>query len=71
MTELTLGEFSKILSYMIDNNHRLIDAGDTPIAVNIEGEAGIGKTSVVEAVAREKKMTFVKVNLAQLEEPGD
>lgn len=56
---------------MIDNNHRLIDAGDTPIAVNIEGEAGIGKTSVVEAVAKEKKMTFVKVNLAQLEEPGD
>jgi len=71
MKELTLGEFSKILSYMIDNNHRLIDAGDTPIAVNIEGEAGIGKTSVVEAVAREKKMTFVKVCLSQIEETAD
>lgn len=56
---------------MIDNNHRLIDAGDTPIAVNIEGEAGIGKTSVVEAVAREKKMTFVKVCLSQIEETAD
>ena len=71
MTELTLGEFEKILDYMINNNHRLIDNGDTPIAVNIEGEAGIGKTSIVEAVARRKQMTFVKVNLSQIEETAD
>lgn len=71
MTELTLGEFDKILDYMINNNHRLIDNGDTPIAVDIEGEAGIGKTSIVEAVARRKQMTFVKVNLSQIEETAD
>ena len=71
MTELTLGEFEKILDYMINNNHRLIDNGDTPIAVDIEGDAGIGKTSIVEAVARRKQMTFVKVNLSQIEETAD
>lgn len=71
MTQLTLGEFRKTLDYLIDNNKRLIDSGDTPIAVCIEGEAGLGKTAVVRQLAEDKGMTFVKVNLAQIEEPAD
>lgn len=71
MTELTLGEFSSILGYLIDNNHRLIDTGDTPISVCIEGEAGLGKTAVVQQVAESKGMSFVKINLAQIEEPAE
>lgn len=71
MKDLTLGEFSKILDYLIDNNHRLIDNNDTPISVCLEGEAGIGKTTVIQQLANDKQMTFVKINLAQLEEPAD
>ena len=71
MTELTLGEFRNVLSYLIDNNKRLIDGGDTPISVCLEGEAGLGKTAVVQQVAESKGMSFVKINLAQLEEPAE
>lgn len=71
MQELTLGEFKNILGYLIDNNHRLIDSGDTPISVCLEGEAGLGKTAVVQQLAEEKGMSFVKINLAQIEEPAE
>lgn len=71
MTELTLGEFTKNLDYLIDNNKRLIDSGDTPISVCLEGEAGLGKTAVVQQLAEAKGMTFVKINLAQIEEPAE
>lgn len=71
MTELTLGEFTSVLNYLIDNNHKLIDNGDTPISVCLEGDAGLGKTSVVKQLADAKGMTFVKINLAQIEEPAE
>lgn len=71
MTELTLGEFTKVLDYLIDNNRRLVDGGDTPISVCLEGEAGLGKTAIVQQLATAKGMSFVKINLAQLEEPAE
>lgn len=71
MTELTLGEFTKVLDYLIDNNRRLVDGGGTPISVCLEGEAGLGKTAVVQQLAEAKGMPFVKINLAQLEEPAE
>lgn len=71
MTELTLGEFSNVLNYLIDNNKRLIDNGDTPIAVCLEAEAGLGKTSVMQQIAEAKGMTFAKIVLSQLEEPSE
>ena len=71
MTELTLGEFTRVLDYLIDNNRRLIESGDTPISVCLEGEAGLGKTAVVQQLAQSKGMTFAKVNLAQIEEPAE
>lgn len=70
-TELTLGEFTKNLDYLINNNRRLVDNGDTPISVCLEGEAGLGKTAIVQQLAEAKGMTFVKINLAQLEEPAE
>nr|DAF63637.1 MAG TPA: AAA ATPase [Podoviridae sp. ctz6O13] len=71
MVELTLGEFSKVLEYLIGNNRNLTDKGDTPIAVCLEGDAGIGKTAVVQQTAEKLGMTFIKVNLAQIEEPAE
>ncbi len=71
MTELTLGEFKHVLGHLIDNNKELVDKGDTPIAVCIEGDAGVGKTMSVEQLAKEKGMAFRKINLAQIEEPAE
>ena len=68
---MTLNEFKEVFSYLLDNNKQLEDKGLRPIAVGIEGEAGVGKTSVIEQIAKERGMTLCKVNLAQLEEIGD
>lgn len=69
--EMTLNEFKDVFTYLLDNNTKLIDEGLTPIAIGIEGEAGVGKTSLVEQVAKERGMTLCKLNLSQLEEIGD
>ena len=69
--EITLNEFKEVFSYLLDNNKHLEDNNLRPIAVGIEGEAGIGKTTLIEDIAKERGMTMCKVNLAQLEEIGD
>jgi midasin (ATPase involved in ribosome maturation) len=56
---------------LLDNNKRLEDQTQRPIAIGVEGPPGIGKTSLIENIAREKGMTMCKINLAQLEEVGD
>ena len=62
-----------LINYFIDNNNRLEDAGQikSTVAISIEGEAGIGKTSIVEQIAKERNMGLAKINVAQLEEVGD
>ena len=69
--EMTLNEFKEVFSYLLDNNKHLEDSNLRPIAVGVEGEAGIGKTTLIEDIAKERGMTLCKVNLAQLEEIGD
>lgn len=68
---MTLNEFKEVFAYLLDNNKHLEDNNLRPIAVGVEGEAGIGKTSLIEDIAKERGMTMCKVNLAQLEEIGD
>lgn len=70
-SEMTLNEFKEVFSYLLDNNKQLEDKGLRPIAVGIEGEAGLGKTSIIEQIAKERGMTLCKINLSQLEEVGD
>jgi hypothetical protein len=69
--EITLNEFKEILEYMITQNSKLQQQGKSPIAVGIEGPAGVGKTSIIEQIANEHSMTMCKLNLSQLEEVGD
>ena len=71
LNEMTISEFTGVLNYLLDNNRQLQEAGQTPIAIGLEGEAGIGKTAVIEEVAKKRGMTFCKLNLSQLEEVGD
>ena len=71
LNEMTISEFTGVLNYLLDNNRQLEEQGLTPIAIGLEGEAGIGKTSLVEEVAKKRGMTFCKIVLSQLEEVGD
>ena len=68
---ITLDEFKEIFNYLLDNNKRLVDEGKNPTAVGVIGEAGLGKTSVMQQIAEERGMTFVKLNLSELEEVSD
>jgi len=72
LSEMRISEFTGVFNYLLDNNKELQEnKGLTPIAIGIEGAAGIGKTAVVEEVAKERGMTFCKLSLSQLEEVGD
>ena len=71
LNEMTISEFTGVLNYLLDNNKQLEEQGLTPIAIGLEGAAGIGKTAVVEEVANKRGMSFCKLNLSQLEEVGD
>lgn len=71
VNEMTISEFTGVLNYLLDNNKQLQENGLTPIAIGIEGEAGIGKSSLIQQVAEKRGMTLCKLNLSQLEEVGD
>ncbi len=69
--ELTLKEIKPILKYIIENNKRIQEKGEFPISVNLCGDAGLGKTSIVEQIAQEMDMTYVKLNLSQVSDPAE
>lgn len=71
MNNITLDEFKDIFKYLINNNKRLVEDGKYPIAIGIEGVAGLGKTTVLKDLADEMEMTCVKCNLAEFEEVSD
>lgn len=71
LNEMSPGEFTKVFEYLLDNNKKLQEEGLTPIAIGIEGEAGIGKTSLIQQIADKRGMTLCKLNLSMLEEVGD
>ena len=58
-------------NYILDNNENLQAEGKGKITVEIIGDAGLGKTSLIEQIAQERGARFVKINLSQLEEVGD
>lgn len=64
-------EIVTFLEHVIRTNRGLQERGMMPTAVNIEGHAGLGKTSTVLQVAQRNDLHMVKINLAQCEELGD
>ena len=69
--QLTPKEVNEFINFIIKNNIKLQEQGKKPSSVEIIGEAGLGKTSIVEQVAKENNLDFVKLNLSQIEELGD
>ena len=68
---LNIDELKDFLKHIIGNNKHLQDTGKVPTAVNIEGPAGLGKTSAAIQLTQELDYNLVRVNLAQIEELGD
>jgi hypothetical protein len=69
--KLNVEELKGFIKHMIVNNQTIQAQGKVPVAVNIEGDAGLGKTSAIMQLGQEMGRQVVKLNLAQLEELGD
>lgn len=66
--DLNADELKQYLRHIIKNNRFLQESGRTPVAISISGESGLGKTSIVDQIATEEDMHYVKINLAQIGE---
>jgi len=69
--EINLDEARELLLYIINNNKSLQDRGQFPVSISLCGGAGIGKTSMVDNIAKELNCNYVKVNLSQISDPSD
>jgi hypothetical protein len=69
--KLNVDELKDYLKHMVSNNQYIQAQGKVPVAINIEGDAGLGKTSSLMQLAKELKMSVIKLNLSQIEELGD
>jgi hypothetical protein len=70
-TQLNVEELKDFIKHMVKNNQHIQNEGKVPVAINIEGDAGLGKTSAIMQLGSELEMEVVKLNLSQLEELGD
>jgi midasin (ATPase involved in ribosome maturation) len=69
--QLNVEELKDFIKHMVGNNQHIQAQGKVPVAINIEGDAGLGKTSAIMQLGKEMNMQVVKLNLSQLEELGD
>ena len=71
LISINVNELKDFLGHIISNNRFLQEQGKSPVSVEVIGESGIGKTSAIIQLAKEQNLSFVKLNLAQIEEIGD
>ena len=69
--QLNLDEIKDFVKFMVKNNQHIQSQGKVPVAINIEGDAGLGKTSSVKQLSKELNMDVIRLNLAEFEELGD
>jgi len=69
--QLNVEELKGFIRHMVSNNQHIQAEGKVPVAINIEGDAGLGKTSAIMQLGKELEMDVVKLNLSQIEELGD
>jgi hypothetical protein len=73
-SEINIEQLESVLLHTINTNLELQAKGIMPIAMNVIGDAGLGKTSVIEQIGKSlgyNPENIVKLNLATLEEIGD
>ena len=71
LISINVNELKDFLGHIINNNKFLQEQGKSPVSIEVIGESGIGKTSAIIQLAKEQNLSFVKLNLAQIEEIGD
>jgi len=69
--ELNTDELKGFVNHIVNNNRYLQENGKIPVAIAVEGEAGIGKTSTILEIGQDLGLNVVKINLSQIEEIGD
>lgn len=69
--ELTLKEVKPIIKYIIENNKTLQEKELKPVAVNLCGHAGLGKSAIVEQIAKELDANYIFLSLAELTDPAE
>ena len=68
---LNIDELQDFVGHIIANNRHLQSEGKKPVAIEVVGESGIGKTTSIMDMTLKHGLDFVKLNLAQIEELGD
>ena len=68
---LNIDELHDFVGHIITNNRHLQKQGKKPVAIEVVGESGIGKTTSIMDMTQKHGLDFVKLNLAQIEELGD
>jgi hypothetical protein len=68
---LNIDELKGFVGHIITNNRFLQSQGKLPVAIEVMGESGIGKTSSIIDIAKANNLNFKKLNLSQIEELGD
>ncbi len=70
-TPVQAGELIDFVGHLLDANLAAEEAGRPKTPICIWGTHGIGKTQIVEQIARERGFAFVAIAPAQFEEMGD
>lgn len=73
-SQVNVKELKTVISHIINTNKNIQTKGITPIALNVVGPAGLGKTSTIQQTALDmgfKKENIVKLSLSTLDEIGD
>jgi hypothetical protein len=73
-SKINVKELKTVLNHVIENNKLLQTEKHTPVAINVVGPAGLGKTSTIKQVGVEagfKPENIQLLNLSSLEEIGD
>ena len=68
---LNIDELQDFVGHIITNNRHLQSENKNPVAIEVVGESGIGKTTSIMDMTKKHGLDFVKLNLAQIEELGD
>ena len=68
---MNISEIKTTINYLLDNNKALVETGLDKIAVNIVGQAGIGKTAIIKESAKERGAGYQRLCLSEIEEVGD
>ena len=73
-SKINVKELESVLSHLINTNKSLQAQGKIPLAINVVGAAGLGKTSTIKQIGISLGFNpdnIVKLNLSTLEEIGD